>query len=275
MISIFVMYSDDRKKAFEYTVSCLRDMHLYNLCQKTLVADVSCSVSYPEWGIVQVPRLANKFCWGRMWDAGVFTAAFDKILYLDSDRLLPVNYLEKVNELLKDDMFLFTSQHFMMEMELSIEECKSILGNPDHIFQNVDLSFELRHIEPLYGPGKNVMSGSTAFTKSTFINLGGVDHWYCGHGAYVDSDFHRQAAMAGCSFVDLELPELHYPHRKLNNGKAVNDYRFRRLALKSFIYYCQKWDIPMSVAIHLAEKSGIYNPEGYVKRQADRFLVKT
>ena len=33
------------------------------------------------------------------------------------------------------------------------------------------------------------MSGSVAFTKKTYIRLGGVDPWYRGHGAFADTDF--------------------------------------------------------------------------------------
>src|SRR5574343_465508 len=127
MLSIFIMYSTDRTKALNYTLSCLKSMPLYDRCQKIIVADTKIDSVLSDWEYVQVPRVNGKFCWGRMWDAGVCSAKYDKIIYLDSDRLLPKSYLKEVSEKLKDDMFLYTSQHFMMLKELSIENCKEIL----------------------------------------------------------------------------------------------------------------------------------------------------
>lgn len=269
------MYSKDRAEALQYTISCLRDMPLYGSCQKTLIVDGKIDNIPEEWEAIQVPRINNKFCWGRMWDAGVLSSKYENIVYLDSDRLLPKNFLELVNANIKDDIFIFTSIHLMMKQNLSIEQCKDILENFYFQKELYGVSFEVRHLEPHHGPGKNVMSGSTAFTRKTYLRLGGVDHWYCGHGAFADSDFHMQAAAGGCEFIDLNIPELHYPHRKLDTqNNKLQDKELWLMGLDNFIYYCDKWNIPMVLAESLATQCGVKKPSSYVNKRIKEILNK-
>lgn len=252
------MYSNDREEALNTTIPCLQDMKHYEKCQKTLIVDGKTNLQIPEWKIIQVPRLHNKFCWGKMWDAGVASAKYPKILYLDSDRLLPKCLLEKTLDALEPYSFVFTSKHFLLLEKIPLEICKEFLEKEKIINELTGkLKFEHRHAKPLYGPGKNVMSGSVAFHKSTYLELGGVDHWYCGSGAYADSDFHLQAAICGCKFIDLGLIELHYHHPKLDTNGL--------LGLDNYIYYCKKWGLPMSFAMGLAMTIGVEKPREYVQ----------
>lgn len=273
MLSIFIMYSTDRSEALEYTLAFLRKMELYEGCQKTLVVDGKIDRVPPEWEVIEVPRLHDKFCWARMWDAGVLSARFDKILYLDSDRLLPLDYLSQISRLVEDDVFVFTSLHFQMVRVLSLEDCQALLDCRSleeliaHPLALASVKYEPRDVEPKHGPGKNVMSGSTAFTKRTYCRLGGVDPWYCGHGAYADSDFHMQAAVKGCSFIDLEKPELHFPHQKQEQGKSLSVSKLWELSLDNFIHYCRKWNLPKALAEAQASRCGISRPSRYVEQR--------
>lgn len=273
MLSIFIMYSTDRKKPLAHTMRCLQRMTFYDKCQKTLVVDGRADEIYEGWNIVQVPRIGGKFCWARMWDAGVETAWFEKIVYLDSDRLLPPNYLELVLEKLVDRSFVFTSKHFQMMRELDSENCNEFFQRSDEpgVFLEDkflgSVRYEPRSKAPLQGYGKNVMSGSTAFTKSVFRKLGGVDPWYCGHGAFADTDFHFAAAQAGMKFIDLGIPELHFPHPKSEKGVHLSDIELRRKGLDNFIYYCHKWRLPLVLAEGMAEECDMDNPARYVDRR--------
>lgn len=274
MLSIFIMYSTDRAKALSYTISCLQDMEYYDRCQRTLIVDGKIDSIPKGWEHVQVPRVDGKFCWGRMWDAGVGVSRHPMIVYLDSDRLLPKNYLEMVIKKLKDDLFVFTTNHFAMTNELPIDVCKKFLTLRDPLCMLMkdeylgNMLYEPRFQEPFHGPNKNVMSGSTAFTKKTYLKLGGVDHWYCGHGAYADTDFHLQAALAGCSFVDLGLTELHFPHPKLGeNNKALDQSVLQKMGLENLIYYCWKWGLQNSIAEQIAYRCNIPRPAQYVDKR--------
>lgn len=270
------MYSTDRSQALEYTISCLEQMPLYSKCQKTLIVDGKIDQIPNDWESIQVPRINDDFCWGRMWDAGVCSAKYEKIFYLDSDRLLSKSFLKLIDEHVADDVFLFTSKHFMMKNKISVGECKKALLEDDlqqMFIKNPDISsflqYETRHEQPFHGPGKNVMSGSTAFTRDTYLKLGGVDQWYCGHGAFADSDFHMQAACAGCSFLDLGTPELHFPHEKLDNqNTSLTDKQIWKLSLDNFIYYCIKWKLPIALAESFAVRCEIKKPSSYVNKKA-------
>lgn len=273
------MYSTDRSDALSHTISCLKYMKLYDKCQKTLVVDGKIDRIPSDWQAIQIPRNSNGFCWGRMWDAGVYSARYEKIVYLDSDRLMPENYLNIVNEKIDDDVFIFTSKHFLMLEALPIQTCKDLLKMPEIetslIMPNYigRFKYEVRHQFPFHGPGKNVMSGSVAFNKKTYNKLGGVDHWYCGHGAFADSDFHMQASVAGCNFIDLEIPELHYPHKKIDNNTILNEKKLYYMGLDNFIYYCKKWNLPMKLADGLAERCGESRPSKYVDNRLKEIMA--
>ena len=272
MISIFVMYSPDRKQALEATISCLQDMPLYESCQKTLVLDGRPNVVLPNWDFIQVPRVAGRFCWSDMWEAGVSSARYDKIWYLDSDRLLPPEYLRRVVNAIEDGVFVFSSNHFMLLKELTISECKGLFSAYEHGGMTDEkflgcARFEPRFQKPIHGPGKNVMSGNTAFTKRMYYRLGGVDPWYKGHGAFADTDFHLTASRAGCRFLDLGLPEFHYFHPKREGEQKLGTMELRRLGLDNFIYYCHKWDLPIALAENVAHECNLKRPARYVEKK--------
>ncbi len=272
MLSIFVMFSPDRVSQLRQTVECLRDMPLYDSCQRTLVVDDRLpETNLPDWNVTVVPRIDGDFSWANMWDAGVGTARHERILYLDSDRLLPRDYLSRVVEALSDDVFVFTSRHFMMTGDLPTDACRELLSDSsmnviaDPRYLGL-LRYEPRHGEPYPGPGKNVMSGNTAFTRKTFLRLGGVDPWYRGHGAFADTDFHMTAARAGCRFVDLDATELHCFHPKLDSsGKRLSDKDLQLLALRNFVYFCNKWSLPIALAETLAHRTGVDKPKKQVR----------
>ena len=268
MLSIFVMYSNDREVAFLQMQEFLKQMPLFDKAQKTLVVDGRLHRYYEGWGVVEVPRINGKFCWGRMWDAGVMSSVNEFVVYLDSDRLLPKEYLTKIADNIVDNKFLFTSNHYQMYKPLSVDLCNEFLKKQDCFsdpnFVGV-VRYEPRLKDPYHGPSKNVMSGSTAFTKKTYFSIGGVDHWYCGHGAYADTDFHYQASKAGCKFIDLGVPELHWPHTKNDNEGKIIDYdNLKMMSLDNFIYYCIKWRLSLALAENVAVKSKIKDPKRYV-----------
>lgn len=279
------MYSKDRRAQLDFTISCLREMNGYNNCQKTLVVDGKTNYVPEDFEVIQVPRINNQFCWGRMWEAGVATARFSNVLYIDSDRLLPKTYLEKIMSVLGDNKFVFTSRHFMvLDQNISKEECTEILNSDFSIFGDPRFSgrlrYEPRFQQPFPGPGKNVMSGNTAFTKETFYALNGVDQWYCGHGAYADTDFHMAAGKFGCEFIDLQEPELHCHHYKLDKSENLLSVdELHKLSLDNFIYYVWKWELPAVLAENLAyECRSLNKPREYVDSKLEFYakeFVKT
>jgi len=271
MLSLFIMYSADRRKPLEYTISCLEEMPLYNECQKTLIVDGRTNYVPMGFDIINVPRIKKRFSWANMWDAGVFSARHPIVVYLDSDRMLPQSFLELVATV-KNDQFMFTSKHFHMTKDIEIGKCKQFLQEnlAEGVFVKDEFlgcfKYEPRFKDPVMGPGKNVMSGSVAFTKKTYLESGGVDPWYVGHGAFADTDYHMQVAKLGCEFIDLNLPEIHYHHFKVDNtGEEIDELTLHRMGLDNFIYYCKKWELPLILAEDLAKRCKISNPWKYVE----------
>ena len=161
MISIFIMYSTDRQVPLGYTINCLQDMPFYDECQKTLVVDGKTNCVPKDFEIIEVPRILGEFSWANMWDAGVFTARFNKIIYLDSDRMLPPNFLELTKDV-SDDCFMFTSKHFHMLDDITLEDCKYFLETNQEqgvFFEDRfsgKLKYEPRFAEVVHGPGKKM-----------------------------------------------------------------------------------------------------------------------
>lgn len=276
MVSIFIMYSNDRKAQLEMVFKCLAAMSGFEACQKTLVVDGRLLDHFPGWDVIQVPRVNGRFCWANMWNAGVATARHPVIWYLDSDRLLPSYYLDLITSQVKDDVFAFTSWHHNVQPGTSFDLCVEFLNeDPDLTnFQKdrylAKIWYEPRFRLPTNSPGKNVMSGNTTFTKATFLKLGGVDPWYCGHGAFADTDFHVQAAKAGCEFMDLMVPEVHYHHVKLSEGGTPHLQKDIALqTLDNYIYYCRKWGVSMAMAESMAAKIKIPKPRDYIMNRIE------
>jgi len=264
------MYSPDRQMALETTISCLKDMEGYQDCQKTLIVDGDVNVVFEGWDYIRVPRVRGDFCWADMWEAGVASARHEKIIYLDSDRLLPPVFLPLMIESIKPKTFVFTSVHFVMLQEIPIPQCKQLFetfeerGFADEEFLGL-VRYEPRFKDPVHGPGKNVMSGSVGFTKTDYYRLGGVDPWYQGHGAYADTDFHFTAQVGRCHFVDLQLPEFHFPHPKRAGDGKLGLMELRRMGLKNYIYYLHKWGLPMNLAENVAIECNLRRPAKYVE----------
>jgi len=275
MISIFIMYSSDRKQYLEKQIEHMRNMPLYDKCQKILVLDGELNVDFEELEVVSLNR-GEHFNWSQAWWAGVLAAKHDKILYLDSDRLLPLNYLETIEPLIKDNKIVYASNMFTLCLWPGKGTVDSFLQmTPDEVREELkDLKDgmildDTKFRTPVPRHGKNPMSGNTAFTKDTFIKSGGVDDWYNGHGAFADSDFFMQMYQDGVEFIDVEdAVELHFGHTKKDeDGKNISGRELGLLSLDNFIYYCKKWRISKQRPIEVAKSWRIENSDKYVIRR--------
>tara|TARA_Y100000034_G_scaffold42710_2_gene52293 strand:- start:15351 stop:16190 length:840 start_codon:yes stop_codon:yes gene_type:complete len=275
MISIFIMYSSDRKTYLEKQIEHMRNMPLYDKCQKILVLDGELNVDFEELEVVPLNR-DGEFVWADAWMAGVNHSKHEKILYLDSDRLLPLSYLERIEPLIQDNRFIYTSNLFTLclwpgkgvvdtLLSMTPAEARKELSDLRKGMIIDDPRFKI----PVPRHGKNPMSGNTAFTKTTFIDSGGVDPWYKGHGAFADSDYFMQMYDLNADFYDVEdIVELHFGHTKKNEeGKSLSDRELGLLSLDNFIHYCKKWGISRQRAIDVAKSWRIQEPDKYVYRR--------
>lgn len=250
MISLFIMYSPDRLPQLRTMLRCMEDMDLYHECQKIIVADEVCNVQPDGFDVVVVPRPTGQFNWSAMWKAGVEECKFENILYLDSDRILPKNYLTLVHENMAPGRSLFCGSLFNFK---DYHDPEVILGYRDLDLQDILCDWEKYKLVfdydprwrlPIHGPGKGPASGNMAFTKADFWKVGGVDPWYEGHGAYADTDLHKSLHEAGVEFHDLDVPEFHLRHPKLGeDDEELTMKDIEVLSLNNYVYHCHKWSL--------------------------------
>lgn len=266
------MYSPDRIEQFKVALACWQDIEGFDECQKILLVDNVKSNIFPDgFEVYTVPRPNGKFNWAAMWEAGVTYSQRKMCWYLDSDRILPKYYLNLIHEHIKDHVIIYTSNLFQFHKDINIEEAKKARDNwtvtkIKECYQDYKdcLTFDPRFHLPLYSPGKNAMSGNTAFTKQTYYDSGGVDPWYEAHGAFADTDYHTQCYNLGYKFIDLKELELHLNHDKLEE----NPLSFKELGvlgLNNMVRYCRKWGFPLNQVVESAAHLKIYDPVRFVK----------
>lgn len=271
MITIFVMYSPDRVLQFEQMNRINSRMNGWSSAEKLLLVDWKDGVELPDfpgWRTIPVPRPRTNFNWSSMWEHGVEASSNEAMLYLDSDRALPRNYLEEVISVVNDNRFVFSETLFGMNRTVDDEVIIDLLDNhdPESIriqFDDLNRKFsdliyyDPRYRLPLHGPGKGVMSGNTGFTRSGYRRSGGVDPWFEGHGAYADTDFQKQVWNKGFEFVPIDATEIHIWHPKFSDqsSEELTQRDIEVLSLNNFIYHARKWKLgyhyPQAIANYL------------------------
>lgn len=237
MISIFILFSKDRLPMFRQALDCFSDMEIYPNCQKILCVDGECE---PITGFenVQVERPNKYYNWSAAWEKGVDAAEFDNILYIDADRILPVDFLTKILDLYEDNTFIFPAKIANMKIPVDTITLKKIRENILFYEDMYSLEERATSSENCIGR-KNPMSGCVAFTKKTYLNSGKVDPYYEGWG-YPDTDYFLQTLKKGFNFVSVPCTEIHIYHSNdLRKGKGL-------MNLWNGIRFCKKWKLPVS-----------------------------
>lgn len=242
MLTIFIIYSNDRKKQLDVTVSCLQEMAGYKHCQKVLCVDGITNVNIPDFEIANVRRANKFFNWSDAWKAGVSAARFNNLLYLDSDRVLPKNYLTQVYENLEDDKFIYSKSLIRLKEFYPLNVVKAIRDNPH---QHSNLWMEdgrLPHppnLSVLF-VGKNPMSGNTAFTRATWLKTGGIDNSFEGWG-FPDTEYYLRTWKMGMKFNTIDCVELHLQHEY-----GVSTSRFQLMSLWNAFKLASKFNMKLN-----------------------------
>ena len=273
MLSIFIIYSNDRKRELTITIACLREMDMYKNCQKILCVDEHSDIKLTDFDIICVKRKNNDFNWAAMWNAAISIAKFENILYLDSDRILPKNYLNKVILQLQDNKFIYSKFLFRLHKFCKLEMVKKIRDNPYKYkdFWYVDGRMPHPPNLEVLSFGKNPMSGNTAFTKKTWIETGGIDPSFNGWG-FPDTDYYFRMLKIGMNFEIIDCAELHLYHDYAVDKKIfklMNLWNAHKLAtkfnieldedIKSQMERCNVTRIVMSECKTMSEFLNIFN----------------
>lgn len=280
-MTLAILYSNDRRLQLQQTISCINEMSLQSKCQKLLIVDgiFDKKVKVDDFQVIELQREKNFYCWGNAWDKIVENAKHDIVLYLDSDRILPQNYLKLVVENINDNLFLFPLYLYSTLKDLPLSFIKEIRDelNSDYLNYKKYSNFISPDHRIFSNPvdairKKNPMSGCVAFTKKTFYDSGGLDKSYIGWG-YPDTDYFMQTYKMGCNFLPLHVSEIHLFHNYDDGGKKfLNRREVRLMGLWNGVKFCKKWDIPIHASIlKLAEEMQI-NIELVKKNNLENFL---
>lgn len=169
----------------------------------------------------------------KMLNLGVNSAKADKIILLDSDRILPISYFSIAIGVLQEGMVISTEKLYNLAHPYTNEEIQrgEVARYPD--FRSV--TNQMRR--------KNLFAGNTVMWKKDYLALGGFDEEYLGYG-FADTDMTKKAELSLKPFF-LEHEELHLWHEKsiLWDGKEIPNEHFKVLTAINGMRYCKKWGL--------------------------------
>lgn len=243
MLSVFILYSNDRKSQAELMIGCLSECIGFNECEKILCADGSTNYTPEDFLVLEIERPDTGFyCWAKAWQQAVKTARHEKVLYLDCDRILPVSALLEFANTISENQFVFPRYLYSFEEDCSVEEVRATRDQADFSKLRPDHRVFTSAWEAVRA--KNPMSGCVGFTRTTFIASGGLDPDFQGWG-YPDTDYFAKTQSLGMRFVPLEMNELHLKHHYEKPSRVV-----KAMNLWNGCRFCRKWGYPIHPKLH-------------------------
>lgn len=175
-----------------------------------------------ELPFMQLPRLTNE---------GVMRATADRVVVLESDRILPEGYFEQVLAELKPGISITTKK---------MRKLTAAASNDEIVAGKYDTTCDDRSTTCEFGV-KNMWSGNTAFMKADFLRVGKMDETYTGYG-WADCDMTLTMEHGGVQSIYKENhTELHLWHE----GQTYGSGDQKQMYFDNCIYCCKKWNRPL------------------------------
>jgi len=169
--------------------------------------------------LMHLPHVVNE---------GVKYAKYDKLIILESDRILPKNYFKEVLEELRPGIMITTK---------NMEKLLNPATNQEIIDGNYTTYCDDRSEICQLGI-KNMWSGNTACMKEDFEKVGGIDEFYKGYG-WADCDMTFTMEKAGVKSIYKEnYTELHLWHE----GQTYGEGNQKQMYYENCMYLCKKWN---------------------------------
>jgi len=215
-------------------------MDQYASCQKILCVDGKHNIATPEWDVIEIPRRYPLLCMADVWEAALAAAEFETMLYLESDRILPTNYLTSAS-LVPPMTFAYSELLVRPLRACTLDE---VFQFQDGTFTHVPVVPDWRLSCPLdkseLWPAKCPFSGNVAFQKQTYLSTPGMDPTFIGPG-FVDIDLFITTTEVGCRFITLPGVETHLYHTY-----NMSEYAFHRINVWNRIKMMKKWSLPIT-----------------------------
>jgi hypothetical protein len=167
---------------------------------------------------------------------GVDAASAEKIVILESDRILPPGYYTDIFKELVPGKIITTDG--MVKLEEPVED--SVID--DIVLHSNDIMCkhhpESRTTSNQLGM-RNAFSGNTSITKTDYLRVGKMDETYKGYG-WADSDMTNTVTQAGIQ-IDYKrwYREIHLYHPQLTYAEVDQSQMFT----DNGIYFCKKWGV--------------------------------
>lgn len=177
----------------------------------------------------------------KMCNFGVSKASEDLIVLLDSDRILPSGYFDKLNLELKRGQFASCKKMLNIKSECSDEQIES--EDFEFAEEERSMTWEIRR--------KNLFSGNTAFFKRDYLDVGGMDESFVGYG-FADNDMTLNVMSKGMTPIWSDSPEYHLYHEKLvmEHGKLVDFVQYRKTSQLNLNRFLKKWKLKEMIKFH-------------------------
>lgn len=170
----------------------------------------------------------NEMTLAKMINMGVRNCSFERIVILESDRILPSGYFKNIAQEIKPKISITCTHMKKLKKSVSDEEIQ------DSSFEYND---EYRSEENHIGL-RNMWSGNTAFWRDDFFEAEMMDEGYVGYG-WADSDMTNKMKEIGVKSVFRPEIELHLWHPSQTYGKMNQ----KRLFLRNGLRFCKKWAV--------------------------------
>ena len=227
--------------------SLIQDCQLVTLCQDVVSEEQLSNTDLPtlnpqESATAQFEQISSKFGQWVHYDLeepymklpkitnfGIEKTICDKIVVLESDRILPAGYFDSMLSELKEGKQITTREMIKLKRPtLDIE-----------IQQNIHYDYVNERRSPKNKVGqRNMWSGNTAFMKSDFYKAGGMDEEYVGYG-WADSDMTFQMESVGVESIFREETEIHLWHESMTYGTGNQ----KKMFLENGKRFVRKWNV--------------------------------
>lgn len=160
---------------------------------------------------------------------GVKMAQSDILVVLDSDRILPPGYFQKVLGSIEEDDMVTT--RFMRKLTRPAADIDII--EEKYSFYDEERSISNRAYS------RSAFSGNIVLYKKQYEKAGGMDESYVGYG-FEDADMTARLTSVGVRPHYRPELELHLYHEECSYG----DHDQKRMFLDNGLRFCRKWKVP-------------------------------
>ncbi len=158
---------------------------------------------------------------------GVDKTLSQKLIILESDRILPKGYFAEVLEQLGPNKCISCTDMRKLQKPATDENIRN---------NSYEFLEEKRCISNEIGI-RNWWSGNTAVWKDDYYRVGKMDEAYIGYG-WADTDMGCTFEKAGIENIARTEIELHLWHPPVTYGERNQKHLF----LNNGVYFCEKWD---------------------------------